>query len=140
MDTFDRETRSRIMFAVKSKNTGLENKFFALLNQAGIRNYKKHPENVKGSPDLIFRKEKIAVFIDSCFWHGCPKHLRRPASNQEYWTAKIARNVARDRKIRAELRRDGWSALRIWEHDLKSPEKSIRKIQRTLDKRSGNKR
>ncbi len=125
------------MSSVKSSNTGLEKNLFSLLKKNGVGNFTKHPKNIPGKPDLAFKKLKIAVFIDSCFWHGCPSHLRMPKSNRGYWTAKIERNIARDKEVRALLRRNGWSVLQIWEHDLAREKKYIGKIKRKIDERSG---
>jgi len=125
------------MAAVKSSNTGLEKDFFKILKKNGVGSFTKHPKNIPGKPDLAFKKLKIAVFIDSCFWHGCPAHLRMPKSNRAFWTAKIERNMARDKKVRALLRREGWSVLRIWEHDLGKEEKYTGKIKRKIEERRG---
>ncbi len=70
----------------------------------------------KVRPDIVFTKRRVAVFVDGCFWHGCPDHFRRPKSHAEYWDAKIARNVVRDRRDSEILSEAGWSVVRIWEH------------------------
>lgn len=132
MDTFDPATRSRVMASVKSSGTGLETKFLALLAGAGISGFETQATGLPGKPDVIFAEKRIAVFVDSCFWHGCPLHLRRPSSNSDYWNAKINRNVARDRKKRAELRKSGWKVVRVWEHEMKFPAKVVAKIRRSL--------
>ena len=67
--------------------------------------------------DIVFRSRRIAVFIDGCFWHGCPQHGRTPRSNQPYWAAKLARNVERDERNNALLKLSGWTVLRYWEHE-----------------------
>lgn len=67
--------------------------------------------------DLVFRRERVAVFVDGCFWHGCPMHKKVPATNVEYWTKKMARNRQRDSRIDEDLRRAGWTVIRIWEHE-----------------------
>jgi DNA mismatch endonuclease, patch repair protein len=66
---------------------------------------------------LVFTRAKVAVFVDGCFWHGCPTHYRQPGSNVEYWIAKVDRNVRRDQEVDAALRELGWTVLRIWEHE-----------------------
>lgn len=71
-----------------------------------------------GKPDFVFSKLKVAVFVDGCFWHACPLHATQPKSNAEFWQAKLARNVARDRLVIRTLRKQGWRVLRIWEHEL----------------------
>jgi DNA mismatch endonuclease (patch repair protein) len=68
--------------------------------------------------DFTFRRERVALFVDGCFWHGCPKHGTMPAGNRAFWKAKLARNTARDRTVTRALRQAGWTVLRIWEHDL----------------------
>lgn len=136
MDTVDKETRSRVMSAVRSKNTKLELRLFTALHDAGITGFMCHEQNLPGKPDIVFTEAKIVVFLDSCFWHGCPKHLRKPGSNETYWKAKIEGNIKRDFRNRAKLRRMGWSVLRVWEHDLKNPNAVIRKVQRALDQRN----
>lgn len=73
---------------------------------------------LRGKPDFVFAKQKIAVFVDGCFWHGCSKHCRMPKGNRKYWQTKIAGNRARDRLVARTLRRAGWWVLRIWEHEL----------------------
>jgi DNA mismatch endonuclease Vsr len=67
-----------------------------------------------------FRRQQLAVFVDGCFWHGCPRHCRMPRGNRQYWQRKIARNMARDRRVTRLLRSQGWRVLRIWGHALAS--------------------
>lgn len=135
-DRVDKETRSRVMSSVKNKNTRLEQSLVTILENAGVTGFLRYAKGLPGTPDIAFMKRKTAVFLDSCFWHGCPKHLRRPSSNRSYWEAKIEKNIKRDRRQRAALRRLGWSVLRIWEHDLKNPLKIIKKISRGLEQRN----
>lgn len=135
MDTFDKETRSRVMAAVHSQNTKLEQSLIAILEGAGLNGFICHEQNLLGKPDIVFQEAKIVIFLDSCFWHGCPKHLRRPKSNEVYWQAKIEKNMKRDRRARASLRRKGWSVLRVWEHDLKNSARIVKKVRSALEKR-----
>jgi DNA mismatch endonuclease, patch repair protein len=132
MDRVDKETRSQVMSTVRSKNTRLEEKLIAILENAEVTGFTRYANGLPGTPDVAFMDERVAVFLDSCFWHGCPKHLRRPSSNTEYWQSKIDKNIRRDRRQRAALRRSGWSAIRVWEHDLPNPPKVIRKVRRAL--------
>jgi DNA mismatch endonuclease (patch repair protein) len=67
--------------------------------------------------DIVFTRARIAVFVDGCFWHGCPQHATQPASNAPWWSAKLARNVERDRETDDHLRESGWTVLRFWEHE-----------------------
>jgi DNA mismatch endonuclease (patch repair protein) len=69
-------------------------------------------------PDIIFSKARVAVFVDGCFWHQCPHHKTDPRTNSGYWSAKLDRNVARDRRNDAALEAAGWLVVRVWEHEL----------------------
>lgn len=81
--------------------------------------------------DILFSKAKVAVFVDGCFWHSCPEHATWPASNAEWWLAKLTRNVARDRETDARLREQGWRPLRIWEHE--DPSDAASRVETMLD-------
>ncbi len=85
-------------------------------------------------PDFVFREVRLALFVDGCFWHGCPKHATQPRSNAVFWRKKFAANQARDRLVNRALRRSGWRVLRIWEHELarKNQARLLRRIQRAL--------
>ncbi|SRR6266516_5709365 len=135
MDTVDKEIRSRVMSTIRSKDTKLERALFAVLENAGITDFICHEQSLPGKPDIVFMDAKIAVFLDSCFWHGCSKHLRKPSSNQDYWQPKIENNIKRDLRNRAKLRRMGWSVLRVWEHDLKNSSAVIMKVRGALNRR-----
>jgi DNA mismatch endonuclease (patch repair protein) len=86
-----------------------------------------------GSPDFVFREQRIAVFVDGCFWHGCPKHFRVPKSNVRFWKSKIEGNRSRDFRVRSDLRRLGWRVVRIWEHSMRNtPSRSVHKVAKAL--------
>ncbi len=121
MDDRSPEQRSKTMAAVKSQYTQVEKDFFLELESRGVNNTEQHPLDVIGKPDLVHRRAKVAVFLDGCFWHGCPQHLRMPATNKDYWERKIFRNRKRDLVVSRELLNAGWLVLRIWEHSLKNP-------------------
>lgn len=90
-----------------------------LLHGRGLRFRKDFRLDLPGGrvrPDVVFTKRKVAVFVDSCFWHVCPEHGREPTSNEWYWTPKLRRNVERDRQQDAWLADAGWSVVRVWEH------------------------
>jgi len=91
------------------------------------------PPLFKVRPDFVFKKMRLAVFVDGCFWHGCKKHCVRP-NIKPFWKRKFARNKRRDRLVNQTLRRAGWMVLRIWEHELtrKNEPRLLRRIQRTL--------
>ena len=120
-DVFTAEKRSEVMSLIRSTgNKGTELKLVALMRGLGISGWRRHVllkagGMVKVKPDFVFRASKVAVFVDGCFWHGCPRHGTRPRQNRKFWDAKIARNIARDRKVARALRKAGWSVLRIWE-------------------------
>ena len=86
------------------------------------------------SVDFVFRRERVAVFVDGCFWHGCPRHGTMPAGNRAFWQAKLARNAERDRAVTRALRKAGWKVLRIWEHDLAAKHwpRTARRVARAL--------
>lgn len=118
VDRLSKEQRSKLMQAVKGKNTLLESKVTKELWHKGIR-FRKNVKSLPGKPDIAIKKYKIAIFIDSCFWHGCPSHCKIPKSNVEYWTSKIQRNIQRDLEISEYYKTIGWTVFRIWEHELK---------------------
>lgn len=106
------------MRRVKSRNTSLEMRVRSALHRRGLRFRLNYP--LPGRPDLVFVRARLALFIDSCFWHGCPQHLRMPESNKEYWQAKIVRNLRRDAEVAASYEHSEWRMARLWEHELKT--------------------
>lgn len=122
------------MSRVKSSgNKSTEAAFITLMKERGITGWRRHLP-IFGKPDFVFRKTRIAVFIDGCFWHGCPKHCRMPATNRDYWDRKIGRNLERDKKVKRELRKAGWTVVRVWEHELKdgTVSRKLRRIAKAL--------
>ncbi|HSK70962.1 MAG TPA: very short patch repair endonuclease [Pyrinomonadaceae bacterium] len=113
-------TRSQQMALVKSKNTSFEMLLRRELWRRGLR-YRANDRTVFGKPDLVFKSKKIAVFVDSEFWHGkdYPNGRNIPQTNREYWTNKIERNIARDKEVNRTLKKEGWKIVRIWSKDLK---------------------
>ncbi len=104
--------------------------------RSGISGWHMHPEGVLGRPDFYFPQAKLAVFVDGCFWHGCPRCYRRPMSRTEYWDAKLQRNLLRDKSVSARLRAGGVSVLRLWEHELaNSPDDVMRRVRERLHSR-----
>lgn len=103
-----------------------------------VKNLKPETSNLKQTksvrPDFVFRAQKLAVFVDGCFWHGCPQHFTRPKSRQKFWHAKIARNQARDAEVTKVLRKAGWRVLRLWEHELavKREKRLLARLRRLL--------
>lgn len=134
-DHVSKTVRSSIMRAVKSKGgRSTERKLRSAIASQGISGWKTNVEELPGKPDVVFIRERLAVFVDGCFWHGCPKCYRRPRSNRSYWDAKVARNIERDRRQRRKLRTLGWSVIQLWEHDFKvSSSAALKRINRRLE-------
>lgn len=110
------------------------------LHRRGLR-FRKHGHAVAGlrcRPDIIFSRARVAVFVDGCFWHQCPKHRTDPRTNSAYWAAKLDRNVARDRRNDAALEAAGWRVVRVWEHE--SPSRAADRVVAVLTEESGRTR
>lgn len=118
-DKYSKEVRKKMMSAVKSKNTKLESLVTKELWNRGFR-FRKNVKDIPGKPDIAIKKYKIAIFIDSCFWHGCETHFRMPKSNIDFWKTKINRNIVRDKQVTSELLEKNWTVLRYWEHDIRN--------------------
>ena len=118
-DVFTKEKRSEVMSLIKGKgNKRTEGALIKIFKEHGITGWRRHLK-LPGKPDFTFRKERLTVFVDGCFWHGCPKCYRAPKGNRKFWETKITRNRERDREVNKELRKRGWHVLRIAEHSLK---------------------
>lgn len=128
--------RSRTMSAIRAKNNkSTEVPLRMALVRAGVKGWVLHPSTVCGKPDFYFPKRRLALFVDGCFWHGCPKCGHIPSTRTEFWQAKIERNQKRDRRNKRRLSCMGVRSLRIWEHDCRSDESLlsvIAKIERLL--------
>lgn len=135
-------TRSATMAAVRHKgNKSTERRLRAALVSASIRGWTMHPNNVTGKPDFYFAQSRVAVFVDGCFWHGCPSCGHTPKKNRAFWKAKITRNQLRDRETTLRLRRHGVSVLRFWEHELADDlDECVGRITRKLRSRSSRPR
>lgn len=118
-DVFSKADRSAIMRRVKSNgNKSTEERLIKFFSSYGITGWRRHYP-VKGHPDFVFLKERIAIFVDGCFWHGHDCRNTRPDSNKEYWAAKRQRNIDHDKAITALFESRGWIVIRIWECELK---------------------
>jgi DNA mismatch endonuclease (patch repair protein) len=106
------------MQSIRSKNTVPELLVMNELKRSKIY-FAKHTDKVTGKPDIVFRRKKLAVFIDSDFWHCNPQKFIMPKTNKEYWKRKIKKNIDRDKYVNQELRKMGWKILRFWESDIK---------------------
>ena len=127
-DQFSRETRSKIMARIKGKNTQPEIKIRKELWKMGLKGFRTNYK-LAGKPDIVFSKEKVAIFIDGDFWHGYSWKILRKIPPKGYWRKKIAGNIKRDGKYTKLLKEQGWKVLRFWEHDIdKNLDSIIRKI------------
>ena len=117
-DNLTPEQRHKNMTHIKSSNTKIEKDITKALWNLGYR-FRKNVKGLPGKPDIAIKKYKIVIFLDSCFWHKCPEHFKKPKSNLEYWEPKIKRNVERDAEINSYYQQKNWHILRIWEHEVK---------------------
>jgi DNA mismatch endonuclease (patch repair protein) len=119
-DVFTKAKRSAVMAAIRGKgNKATELRMIALLRAHGLTGWRRG-QALTGKPDFVFRRERVALFVDGCFWHrhpGC-KFAYTPKSRREFWLPKLAQNVARDRRVTRSLRKDGWKVRRVWECEL----------------------
>jgi DNA mismatch endonuclease (patch repair protein) len=99
-------------------NKSTEEKLARLFRRAGIKGWRRHL-HLPGTPDFAFPEKRVAIFVDGCFWHGCPKHATFPKIRRRFWLNKFAANKLRDREATRQLRKRGWRVLRIWEHELR---------------------
>jgi len=114
------EGRSRNMQANRRTDTKPEIRLRSALHALGLRfrkDFRVTAGEVKVKPDIVFTRRKVAVFVDGCFWHGCPDHGRTPSVNGWYWSPKLQRNRDRDERVTEALRADDWQVLRFWEHE-----------------------
>lgn len=117
-DIFTKRKRSEVMSRVCGKgNRGTELRLMQIFRAHEITGWRRGSE-LPGRPDFVLPKLKLAVFVDGCFWHGCPKHVTWPKTRAAFWQAKITRNKERDKEVGRALRKLGWKVARIWEHEL----------------------
>lgn len=109
--------RSALMSRIRGKDTKAEVVLRKALWATGLR-YRLHARSPSGRPDIVFPGARVAVFVDGCFWHGCPQHYVRPRSRDEFWSEKLRQNVERDGRQTSELEGVGWSVVRVWEHEV----------------------
>ena len=113
------------------ENVTTELRLISLFRSFKITGWRRNAR-LTGRPDFIFPKEKVTIFVDGCFWHGCPFCGKRAKSNLSYWQPKIAKNKTRDRRVSRILRSEGWAVIRIWECKLRKPDAAIARIERKL--------
>lgn len=114
-------------------NKDTELRLIQVFRTSGITGWRRGSK-LPGKPDFVFPKLKTAVFVDGCFWHGCPRHFIKPKGNAKFWRDKISTNRARDRKVNRTLRRLGWKVVRVWQHALKRRDEPqlVRRLMRIL--------
>ncbi len=130
-DVFSKKRRSEIMRLVKSKgNRSTEMRLIELFKARRIVGWRRNSALI-GHPDFIFPKKRVAVFADGCFWHGHSCRNLTPSQNADYWREKIQRNRIRDRAVSKELKRQGWTVVRLWECEIKKGK--IRKLETVFE-------
>ena len=132
-DVFTKEKRSQVMSRIRGHgNKDTELALAKLFRAHGITGWPRLQKHF-GKPDFTFRRERLVVFVDGCFWHGCLRHSNLPVNNRPFWKKKLAANSLRDRLVTKTLRSQRWRVLRIWEHDLsKNADGCISKIKNLL--------
>jgi len=131
MDIFTKEERSALMSKIRGKDTGIERMFLAELKRRKIGGFRRYGK-LKGKPDFVFYKKKVAVFCDGDFWHGY-RFGSQKAKLTPFWRNKIGNNINRDRKIRVLLEKDGWTVVRFWGHDImNNPSRCVDKLLKIM--------
>lgn len=132
MDVHSAKQRSYNMSQIKSKDTYTEIKFRRFIWENGIRGYRVK-NKIVGKPDLYFPKQKLAIFIDGCFWHKCPEDYIRPKTKKSFWDKKIEENIKRDKVVNSKLKREGTEVVRFWEHEIeKNTNNFLLKLKKKL--------
>lgn len=109
---------------IRSVNTKMELSVRSALHKKGYR-FRKNVKRLIGKPDIVFSKYKVAIFLDSCFWHCCPYHSNIPSTNKSYWIPKLQRNKERAKEVNKKLRMNDWIVLRFWEHQVNKNIKAV---------------
>lgn len=139
VDPFSPERRSEIMRSVRRTGTDIEVRFRKALWRDGVR-YRVNRPTEGTRPDIAIVNSRVAIFVDGCFWHGCPRHWKLPRTNAEFWQRRRDKNVSRDRRDDARLRAAGWTVLRFWECDLRRDPRRAASAVRAALRRSGVRR
>ncbi len=138
-DIYTSQKRSQIMAGVRgSGNRVTELRLIAIFRASSITGWRrKYP--LFGRPDFTFPKQHLTMFVDGCFWHGCPKHNTRPSSNRLFWNKKLERNISRDRLVNMTLRKNGWHVVRVWQHELTktNEQRLVMRLRKQLGKKMG---
>ncbi|MDP1671614.1 MAG: very short patch repair endonuclease [Burkholderiales bacterium] len=132
-DIFSKSKRSEVMSRIRgSGNKETELALAKIFRKHGVTGWRRN-QPLFGKPDFTFRRQRSVVFVDGCFWHGCPKHSTMPASNRAFWMRKLTANKARDLLVTKTLRREGWRVIRVWEHELAGKDFLKSKLRKILD-------
>ena len=132
-DVFTKAKRSEVMSRIRSSgNKETELALVKLFRKYGVTGWRRN-QPLFGKPDFAFRRQRIVVFVDGCFWHGCPRHFNMPVNNQAFWEKKLTVNKERDRLVTRTLRKQGWCVIRVWEHDLVVNDALTSKLSRIFE-------
>ncbi|CAN5574839.1 very short patch repair endonuclease [soil metagenome] len=127
---------SQVMRGNRKVDTSPEVRLRSALHRAGLRFRKARMIEVDGlrvRPDVVFPRQRVAIFVDGCFWHSCPQHGTWPRTNSAYWIPKLQRNVERDHLVNAALTAGGWSVVRVWEHEVTiEVDATLERVQRAV--------
>ncbi|MFL9869542.1 very short patch repair endonuclease [Paraburkholderia fungorum] len=118
-DILTPDERSVRMSRVRQAGTDVELRLRKALWNAGFRYHLRTANKLPGRPDIVFVNRKVAIFVDGCFWHGCPIHGTKPKTNAQFWDEKIKRNRERDQEVDGKLVEAGWRVIRLWEHEVR---------------------
>ena len=133
-DSLSTKKRSELMSKIRSKETKFEQEIVCALKKTTRKKFQTNVASIRGKPDIVFHKYKVCVFLDSDFWHGWYYPKWKHLLKNDFWREKIENNRKRDRRNTAYLRRNGWTVLRFWEHEIKkNQEKVLRKITLPLE-------
>ena len=133
-DIMSPATRSNLMSKVKGSDTKLEAKFIGYIRAAELNGYELQARDLIGKPDVVYREQKVCVFVDSDFWHGWQFPRWRHKLRSDFWVTKITKNRERDLQVTRQLRKEGWKVIRVWEHQLTgNPEKTISRVRDALN-------
>lgn len=138
VDVYTPEKRSRIMAAIRSSGTVPEERLYSVVRAALGHRWRidRNVRNLPGQPDIVVPALRLAIFLDGCFYHCCPRHGHIPESNCGYWAPKLARNVRRDRANSRALRRIGFGVWRVWEHAVVKDRPFLKLLVRRLAARA----
>lgn len=138
MDVYDSSVRSFVMSRIRGRDTRAEIVLRRSLWANGLRGYRTHAR-LPGTPDIVWHAVRLAVFVDGCFWHSCPRcEIPVPSANRSYWSSKLRRNQLRDREVDRQLHLLGWRVLRLWEHEIeRRPDRCVARVLRKYRRLGG---